>query len=81
MIEKVDPSQRLDFVNQTGDPMFVKFTGRTALHWAAMVNNAEMVELLIGQGANKEAQDVEVGDFQTNKYIFKHKNEIKIIFF
>lgn len=33
------------------------FSGKSALHWAAAVNNIEAVENLLSHGANKDAQD------------------------
>ncbi|CAO4370842.1 unnamed protein product [Caenorhabditis nigoni] len=35
------------------------YTGRTALHYAAMVDNLPMVEYLVSQNANKDKQDEE----------------------
>lgn len=32
--------------------------GKTALHWAAAVNNVEAVQVLLAHGANRDAQDV-----------------------
>lgn len=36
------------------------FTGKTALHWAAAVNNAEATLVLLQHGANRDAQDQKV---------------------
>ena len=35
--------------------------GKTALHWAAAVNNAEATLVLLQHGANRDAQDQKVG--------------------
>ena len=34
--------------------------GKTALHWAAAVNNIDAVNILLANGANKDAQDDKV---------------------
>uniref|UniRef100_A0A0K0D1X9 Neurogenic locus Notch protein n=1 Tax=Angiostrongylus cantonensis TaxID=6313 RepID=A0A0K0D1X9_ANGCA len=37
----------------------LSYNGRTALHYAAQVNNVQMIEFLISKDANKDAQDLE----------------------
>lgn len=56
ILERIEPNQRMEFVNQTAGE-----TLKTALHFAAEVGNAEMVKLLVANGANKDAMDREVG--------------------
>lgn len=34
--------------------------GKTALHWAASVNNFDAVQILLSHGANRDAQDERV---------------------
>lgn len=36
------------------------YTGRTALHWAAAVNNVDAVRILLKNNANRDAQDGKV---------------------
>lgn len=54
LLSKFDPLQRVEFINQTGEPL------RTALHMAAAVGNASMVRLLVQNGINREHADKEV---------------------
>ncbi|KJH43280.1 EGF-like domain protein [Dictyocaulus viviparus] len=42
-----------------GDKSALSYNGRTALHYAAQVNNVQMIEFLISKDANKDAQDLE----------------------
>ncbi|KAK6036901.1 ankyrin repeat protein, partial [Cooperia oncophora] len=42
-----------------GDKSALSYKGRTALHYAAQVNNVQMIEFLISRDANKDAQDLE----------------------
>lgn len=35
-------------------------SGKTALHWAAAVNNVEALQILVSHGANRDAQDERV---------------------
>nr|CDJ97463.1 EGF and EGF calcium-binding and Notch region and Notch and Ankyrin domain containing protein [Haemonchus contortus] len=42
-----------------GDKSALSYNGRTALHYAAQVNNVQMIEFLISRDANKDAQDLE----------------------
>lgn len=39
---------------------FFLFAGKTALHWAAAVDNHQAVQMLIEKGANKDAKDARV---------------------
>lgn len=57
-------------------------TGKTALHWAAAVNNVEAVQVLLAHGANRDAQDVKEetplflaareGSFEAVKMLLEH---------
>ena len=38
----------------------VSILGKTALHWAAAVNNVNAMMILLSRGANKDAQDTKV---------------------
>lgn len=38
-------------------------SGKTALHWAAAVNNVEALQILLNHGANRDAQDERVSVF------------------
>jgi len=55
ILERIESNQRMEFVNQIAGE-----TLKTALHFAAAVGNAEMVKLLVANGANKDAIDKEV---------------------
>ncbi|EYC19233.1 hypothetical protein Y032_0025g1253 [Ancylostoma ceylanicum] len=46
-------------VNYDGDNTLNTWTGRTALHFAAKYDNAQMVAFLLGRNANKDCQDHE----------------------
>ncbi|ETN69142.1 ankyrin repeat protein [Necator americanus] len=46
-------------VNYDGDNKLSTWTGRTALHFAAKYDNAQMVAFLLGRNANKDCQDHE----------------------
>lgn len=43
----------------TNNPVFVS-SGKSALHWAAAVNNVEAVMVLLKNGANKDMQNNKV---------------------
>lgn len=45
----------------TPDPPFAPFIGKSALHWAAAVNNVEAAVVLLKNGANKDMQNNKVG--------------------
>ena len=40
--------------------VFYCLTGKTALHWAAAVNNVDGIRLLLHSNANKDIQDQKV---------------------
>lgn len=62
--------------------IFSYLSGKTALHWAAAVNNVEAVQVLLNHGANRDAQDVKEetplflaareGSFQAAKILLEH---------
>lgn len=52
---------------------FFTFSGKSALHWAAAVNNVEAAIVLLKNGANK--------DMQNNKVWKKNKVSFKMTFF
>lgn len=41
--------------------------GKSALHWAAAVNNVEALQILLSHGANRDAQDERVSFHSTLK--------------
>ena len=47
-------------INAESDINTADHIGRTALHWAAAVNNVDAVKVLLGHGANKDAQNEKV---------------------
>lgn len=46
-----------DLINAEADINSSDNSGKTALHWAAAVNNVDAVTVLLMQGANRDAQD------------------------
>ena len=44
-------------IEAEADLNFADAAGKTALHWAASVNNVEAVNILLQNGANRDAQD------------------------
>lgn len=40
--------------------IFCDFLGKSALHWAAAVNNVDATVALLKNGANKDMQDLKV---------------------
>jgi Notch-like protein len=52
-----------DLINADVDINSADDQGKTALHWAAAVNNIEAVNILLSHGANKDAQDNKVSSF------------------
>ena len=49
-----------DLINADVDINAADDQGKTALHWAAAVNNTDAVNILLSHGANKDAQDNKV---------------------
>lgn len=49
-----------DLINADADINAADNSGKTALHWAAAVNNTEAVNILLAHGANRDAQDDKV---------------------
>ena len=49
-----------DLINAEADINAADDQGKTALHWAAAVNNTDAVNILLSHGANKDAQDNKV---------------------
>ena len=45
----------------TPDSPFAPLAGKSALHWAAAVNNVEAAVVLLKNGANKDMQNNKVG--------------------
>ena len=52
--------------------------GKTALHWAASVNNVEAVQILLYQMANKDAQNNRVSYIEHRLYCFNRKFTFRI---
>lgn len=50
-----------DLISAEADINAADNSGKTALHWAAAVNNVEAVNILLAHGANRDAQDDKVG--------------------
>ena len=46
-----------DLINADADINAADNSGKTALHWAAAVNNVDAVNILLVHGANRDAQD------------------------
>ena len=49
-----------DLINADADINAADNSGKTALHWAAAVNNVDAVNVLLVHGANRDAQDDKV---------------------
>lgn len=49
-----------DLINADADINAADNSGKTALHWAAAVNNVDAVNILLLHGANRDAQDDKV---------------------
>lgn len=49
-----------DLINADADINAADNCGKTALHWAAAVNNVDAVNILLIHGANRDAQDDKV---------------------
>lgn len=49
-----------DLINADADINAADNSGKTALHWAAAVNNVDAVNVLLMHGANRDAQDDKV---------------------
>lgn len=49
-----------DLINADADINAADNSGKTALHWAAAVNNVDAVNILLSHGANRDAQDDKV---------------------
>lgn len=47
-------------INAESDINAADYIGRTALHWAAAVNNTDAVKVLLAHGANRDAQNEKV---------------------
>lgn len=47
-------------INAESDINAADNNGKTALHWAAAVNNNDALNVLLAHGANKDAQDEKV---------------------
>lgn len=61
-------------ISAESDINLADHNGKTSLHWAAAVNNIDAVNILLANGANKDAQDDKV-----SKICFKNiGNCIKI---
>jgi Notch-like protein len=61
-----------ELINAEADINAMDEYGKTALHWAAAVNNAEATLVLLQHGANRDAQDVKVF------YISKNRSKIDL---
>lgn len=49
-----------ELINADADINAADDHGKTALHWAASVNNVDAVQVLLAHGANRDAQDHKV---------------------
>jgi len=49
-----------DLITADADINAADNSGKTALHWAAAVNNVDAVSILLAHGANRDAQDDKV---------------------
>lgn len=49
-----------DLINADADINAADNSGKTALHWAAAVNNVDAANILLAHGANRDAQDDKV---------------------
>jgi Notch-like protein len=49
-----------NLITAQADINFADNSGKTALHWAAAVNNVEALQILLNHGANRDAQDERV---------------------
>lgn len=56
-----------DLINADADINAADNSGKTALHWAAAVNNVDAVNVLLMHGANRDAQDDKVRDPRIDK--------------
>lgn len=59
-----------DLINADADINIPDNSGKTALHWAASVNNVDAVNILLANNANKDAQDDKVNVFFSYCCIF-----------
>ena len=62
-----------DLINADADINATDDLGKTALHWAAAVNNVEAVHILLAHGANRDAQDNRVSKlihFYLTKFLY-----------
>lgn len=55
-----------DLINADADINAADNSGKTALHWAAAVNNVDAVNVLLAHGANRDAQDDKVNQYCIN---------------
>lgn len=58
-----------DLINADADINAADDLGKTALHWAASVNNVEAVQILLAHGANRDAQNNRVCGLAESKMI------------
>lgn len=58
-----------DLINAEADINATDDAGKTALHWAASVNNVEAVQILINHGANIDIQDNKVRIWRLANYV------------
>ena len=49
-----------DLIGAEADVNATDEAGKSALHWAAAVNNVDAVRILLAHGANRDAQDNKV---------------------
>lgn len=61
-----------DLISAEADINAADNSGKTALHWAAAVNNVEAVNILLAHGANRDAQDDKVTSFVILKFILHY---------
>lgn len=65
-----------DLISAEADINAADNSGKTALHWAAAVNNVEAVNILLAHGANRDAQDDKVFFFLALNFL-----ELNSVFF
>lgn len=68
-----------DLINADADINAADNSGKTALHWAAAVNNVDAVNILLTHGANRDAQDEKVSAKKFT-YVFSKPNHPLILY-
>lgn len=63
-----------DLIHADADINIPDNSGKTALHWAASVNNVDAVNILLANNANKDAQDDKVKINNNNFFFIRIKS-------